>query len=105
MSIFFLKKYIDLILSGKKTQTRRRINGPPQSLGICQVHESACDGDSYRGDVEVTRVSMQRLGSMTEEDARREGFDSLEEFRAGWREIYHGYDPNMVVYVIDFALR
>ena len=56
----------------------------------------------------VTRVHVELLHDMTEEDARKEGCDSIEEFRKLWDNINgirgYGWNVNPVVYVIEFKL-
>lgn len=51
----------------------------------------------------VARVYTQRLGDMTEEDARKEGGYTLEEFKKVWEEINETpWNPDEVVYVYEF---
>jgi len=51
----------------------------------------------------VTNVYVQRLGDVSDEDARKEGFPSLEEFKRVWREIYGSFNPEQRVVVIEFV--
>jgi hypothetical protein len=37
-----------------------------------------------------------------EEDAKREGGYTLEEFKKVWKEIHEEWDENQIVYVISF---
>ena len=41
---------------------------------------------------------------MTEEDAKAEGFNSLEEFKKVWIEIHGYWDPDEEVWVYEFKL-
>ena len=41
-----------------------------------------------RARVEITRVYRQRLRDITLEEIRKEGFRTLEDFKAAWIEIY-----------------
>ncbi len=51
----------------------------------------------------IVNVYSQRLGEVSEEDARMEGFRSLEEFKSVWRSIYGGFSPEERVVVIEFV--
>ncbi len=51
----------------------------------------------------VTDVYTQKLGEVTDDDARKEGFSSLEEFKKVWREIYGSFQPDQRVVVIEFV--
>jgi len=41
---------------------------------------------------------------MTLEDAKKEGYDSLKEFRKVWEKINGYWDPNQVVWVYEFKM-
>ena len=41
---------------------------------------------------------------MTEEDAYKEGYDTLEEFKKTWIELHDRWDPDQEVWVYEFRL-
>jgi len=62
-----------------------------------------------RIDLIVKAVRTQRLGDMTEEEARAEGVGSLADFRALWASIYSkrglGWEAGRVVRVCEFEVK
>ena len=59
--------------------------------------------------LEVVNVRVQRLQEITHEDARCEGFDSLDGFALLWDRINekrgYGWHTNPWVWVVDFSRR
>ncbi len=55
-------------------------------------------------DLHITAVYNQKLKDMSEDDAKREGYQSLDAFKNAWVEIYpgHGWDPEQNVWVIEW---
>jgi hypothetical protein len=51
----------------------------------------------------VDRLYRQRLGDMTAVDAEREGYPDLQGFREEWEAIYGDWDPERVVWVVEFC--
>ncbi len=51
----------------------------------------------------VVDVRRGKLGDMTDDDARREGYSSLNDFIEAWRRIYGGYNPETEVVIIEFV--
>ncbi len=92
------------IEKGKKIETRR----PYSDTNIYYFGRmvgkivKAVEGDKYTF-ILVTGVRKQKLREMTEDDAKREGFQSLEEFKKAWRQIYGGLNPDEEVVVIEFT--
>src|SRR6476646_2759531 len=66
-----VKEDIQKVLEGKKTATRR--NGRYADVGEVMTLEGR--------DFVVERVYSQSLGELTDENARQEGFDSLEDYK------------------------
>jgi len=54
--------------------------------------------------IRATDVYKQKLKDMTEEDARKEGGYTLEEFKRVWKEINGSWDPDLEVWVVEFEL-
>jgi len=104
--MLFKKHHIELILSGRKTQTRR-LPGKSANYHVGRVYSIR---DRWFGKAEghilITRKFRQRLGDISLEDVRKEGYSSLQEFRGAWEGV-HGqgsWDPNSVVAVYEFKV-
>lgn len=114
---------LDRVLSGKKTQTRR-IAGSGERLiergGVpCVVTAGGRVvyqvGRSYavqpgRNDKAVARIRLtdirqEALGTISDDDARAEGYPTRDGFLATWRSIYgEGFDLSRDVWVLTFEL-
>lgn len=55
-----------------------------------------------QGMIKIKKVYHQRLGDMRREDIAKEGFATLEDFKRDWIEIYHSWDEDMNVWVVEF---
>ena len=90
-----------MILSGAKTQTRRPARPQVKEGGRYTLRA----GNRPTGrSITVTRVYTQRLGDLSPEEVRAEGFSTLEEFRGAWVSIYGSWRPEETVYVVEFRL-
>lgn len=99
------------VMAGEKTVTRRLVNDNRRSpwfrerCGFSYGQDFAvCPG---RGKVQIGRaivlsVAQEPLGVLTDAEARREGFDDAEGFMAGFEGINGAYDPDALVWRIDF---
>jgi N4-acetylcytidine amidohydrolase len=89
-----LKEDVQKVLEGKKTATRR--NGRYADVGEVMTLEGK--------DFVVERVYSQSLGELTDENARQEGFDSLEDYKQSILSIHPGmpWVPQMRVWVHEF---
>ncbi|MEM2972508.1 MAG: ASCH domain-containing protein, partial [Candidatus Bathyarchaeia archaeon] len=56
------------------------------------------------GYIKIISVQTERLGDITEEDAKAEGFENLAEFQKTWKQIYGEWNPNALVTVYTFTL-
>jgi hypothetical protein len=89
-----LKEDVQKVLEGKKTATRR--NGRYADVGEVMTLEGQ--------DFVVERVYSQSLGELTDENARQEGFDSLEDYKQSILSMHPGMPwlPQMRVWVHEF---
>ena len=101
MTLLFKRPLLIKVLSGEKTQTRRKRRPNVKVGGDYRLRK----GYSWlQTRITVTGLRRQRLGDVTPDDARREGFDTLAEFMDAWTGIYGGWDPDQEVWVVDFVL-
>jgi hypothetical protein len=89
-----VKEDIQKVLSGQKTATRR--NGRYADPGEIMTLE----GRQFV----VDKVYSQSLGELTDDDARREGFNNLEEYKQSILSMHPGMPwlPQMRVWVHEF---
>ncbi len=89
-----IEKDVKKVLAGEKTATRR--NGRYADPGEVMT----LDGRQFV----VEKVYSQSLGELTDADARREGFDSVEEYKQSILSIHPGMPwlPQMRVWVHEF---
>jgi len=88
------------ILKGTKTQivSRSAVN-PRVKVGI-DVQASVYV--PHFADLRIVSVERKRLRYFDEEDAKREGFSSLAEFKRAWKKKHGEFDENELVHVIQF---
>ena len=102
--VLFKQKHIDLILSGRKTQTRR-IHKRPLKIGKTYGIRRTWFEKSI-AKITILRAFRQRLGDISIEDIQKEGYNNIWEFRKEWEEI-HGpgnWNPDQVVMAYEFRL-
>jgi hypothetical protein len=98
----FKKRNLDLVLAGKKTQTRRTHR---QEWKIGHVYSvRASYFEKAEAWILITRKFKQRLGDISQEDVEKEGFSTPAEFREEWRKINGSWEPDRVVIVYEFKL-
>jgi N4-acetylcytidine amidohydrolase len=83
------------VLEGKKTATRR--NGRYADVGEIMTLE----GQQFK----IDRVYEQSLGELTDEDAKREGFETVDEYKESILSYHPGMPwlPHMKVWVHEFS--
>ena len=105
--MFFKKWHIELILSGRKTQTRR-LPGKSANYQVGRVYGIRDRWFSKpEAHILITHKFRQRLGDISLEDVGKEGYSSLEEFQRAWEEA-HGpgsWNPDLIVTVYEFKLK
>ncbi|MEW9053506.1 MAG: ASCH domain-containing protein [Neobacillus sp.] len=89
-----MKADVEKVLSGEKTATRR--NGRYADPGEIMTLEGR--------EFVVERVYSQSLGELTNDDARREGFSTVEEYKEAILSYHPGMPwlPQMRVWVHEF---
>lgn len=102
--MLFKPEHVGLILSGRKTQTRRVWKKSRARVGAVHKAKTALFSPDHFALIRITGLRRERLGDITLEDVRREGYDTLEEFKEVWVRINKTWDPELEVYVVSFEL-
>jgi ParB/RepB/Spo0J family partition protein len=95
----FSRVHADAILAHVKTQTARKSIPPDLRAG-----KTVRAAITHFADLKVVAIDRKRLGDFDEQDVKREGGYSLEEFKEVWTDLHGDWDPNETVYVIRFQL-
>lgn len=101
--LLFKPELVELIQSGKKTQTRRTWSRPRVRVGSVHQVKSSLFGEAHC-QVRISDLRRERLGDISEEDARAEGCNSREEFAQLWRSIHGCWDDDQAVWVVTFEV-
>jgi len=96
MPLLFKPEFVEPILRGSKTQTRRIWRrGPRVKPGGIYQARTKLFGKPFAL-LKVTRIWKERLGDISDEDARAEGFTDRESFLAAFATI-NGIGPEWSV--------
>ena len=100
--MMFKRELLDLVLSGVKTQSRRRHKRLLREGHVYALKRGwfGDTGASFR----ILKVRRQLLRDVTEEEAHAEGFQTLFKFVEKWIEINGSWDPDEEVVVYEFEL-
>jgi hypothetical protein len=114
--LLFLEEFVEPILAGHKTQTRRVWGEKPRAkVGARHQARTSLFGKPF-AILLITARRRERLGDISAADAVREGCAwagggkvhsasyALRRFRQVWRQIQGGWRPNTMVWVVDFKL-
>jgi hypothetical protein len=100
--MLFKKPLIEKILDGSKTQTRRlskQTYKAGRTYGVtCRRYQKS------QAHIQILQAKQQRLGDITREDVKAEGFQTIEEFKETWRKINREWNPDLIVTVYEFHL-
>ncbi len=103
--VLFKRNLIAKILAGEKTQTRR-VHRRTWTIGkVYPLRDRWYLGKHEAvGFILITRKFRQKLGNISIEDAEKEGYNSLEEFRIEWIKLCGSWNPEQTVIVYEFKL-
>jgi len=98
----FKRRHIHMIREGRKTQTRRT-HKRTWKIGRIYAIRDRWFGKPL-GHIKITRKFRQKLGDISSEDVKKEGYNSLEELRRAWEEINgpDSWDPERIITVYEF---
>ena len=100
LTLLFKKHYVEQIICGDKTATRRPSRPMVKEGGSYHIKVHLFESLPYK--ILVKRLYEQTLGNMTPQDAEKEGYPSLREFREEWESLYRSWDPRQTVWVVEF---
>ena len=108
--ILFKPESKEKILAGTKWQTRKLWSKPRAKVGSEHLIylRPPMTGEKPFARILIQRVWQQALGEITAEEARAEGYDSVEEFLDQFRTINGRKIPrelgDVLVYAVEFKL-
>ena len=88
------------LVKGLKTQTSR--TGMPDPKIKAGAIVQAAIWEPHVMDLRITSIERKKLKYFDEEDAKREGGYSIEQFKKIWKKSHGDWDENQLVYVIHF---
>lgn len=88
------------VLKGAKTQMISRSPPSPKIKTGSTVHASVYV--PHFADLRIVSIERKRLRYFDEEDAKREGYASLAEFKRAWNKKHGEFDEDELVHIIHF---
>jgi len=99
----FSARYVDKILAGLKTQTRRTHKHEWKIGHVYPLRDNWYAPP--KGYILITRKFRERLGNISPLDIRKEGCESLEEYKQIWEEAQkRPWNPDEIVIVYEFKV-
>lgn len=106
--ILFRREHVEPILAGTKTQTRRAWKKPRARVGTVHLAKTRMLSSDYFARLAILAVYEERLGDISEEDARAEGYPSRAAYLQAFARINRqriGDDfYEQMVYVVRFRV-
>ena len=96
----FRLAHMQPIIDGTKTQTSRTSIPDPKVHEGAIIHASVWE--PRFADLRIKYIERKRLKDFNEEDAKREGGYTLEEFKKVWKQLHGDWNENQTVCVIHF---
>ena len=88
------------LVRGTKTQASRTNVPDPKIKAGATVHASIWE--PHVAELRITSIERKRLKYFDEDDAKREGGYTLEQFKKLWKKAHGEWDEDRLVYVIHF---
>ncbi|MCW4024943.1 MAG: ASCH domain-containing protein [Candidatus Bathyarchaeota archaeon] len=90
------------IRAGTKTQTRRISKIRYREGSIQPIQENY--SEKAKDHIKINKRYEQKLGDITEEQAKAEGFQNLQEFKEEWEKITkQPWNPTQIVTAYEFC--
>ena len=102
--MLFKQEHKEMILKGTKTATRRIWKKPMVKVGGIYKAKLKMLSKDYFAKIRVTKLFKQRLGNITLEDCKKEGYDTKTKFINIWVEIHGLWREDLIVDVIEFEV-
>ena len=100
--VMFKRCFLDKIVKGEKTQTRRLHRRTWQVGKVYPVQTRWYDKPAAH--IFITRKFQQRLGEISLTEVHKEGFGNFDEFKRAWIEINGCWDSDCVVWAYEFRV-
>lgn len=103
--MFLFKDYHKpMILARKKRATRRWWEKSRANAGSVHQAKTGYRKEDMFAKIQIKEVYKQRLGDMTDEDARLEGHDNVESYKKEIIELNGAWNPDDEPFVYEFDL-
>lgn len=102
--MLFKKQHMEMILSGKKTQTRRAWKKPMAKVGGIYMCKLQMLSKEYFAKIKVLKMWKEYIDDCSEEDAIKEGYGCRDEFLKVFEEINPKFLQGSLIWVIEFEL-
>ena len=104
-TLMFDQLTIDLILKGKKTQTRRLRKNDTRPAVPGNIHTLKKDRTPKKyGEIEIISCEKSTFGKITPKDAKEEGFNNIEEYTEYFTSVNGPVNKTTPIWVIKFKL-
>ena len=101
----FDKQTLEMILKGKKTQTRRLRKDDNRPAVPGNIHKLKIDrSQKTYGYIEILSCEKAVFGDITQKDAREEGFKDIEEYTEYFKSVNGDVNKSTPIWVIKFKL-
>lgn len=104
--MIFKPELVKRVNEGRKSQTRRPVRPGEDECRYRPGKAYALQpgrGRKAVGRITVLEVRRESVGGISLRDAKREGFRTIDEFKAYWAELYGVFDDAVEVWVISFT--
>ena len=102
--MLFKPEHKEMILSGRKTATRRNWKRPMVKVGGEYKAKLKMLSKDYFAKIKVIKLFKQQLYEMSFADVKKEGYDCFEDFLKVWEKVNGNYGPFEEVDVIEFEV-